>query len=124
MGHGVAFVDHECYVPVDILKRIELGVRIPRHESAYGAVGTGAVCSHVELTVPVARILRIKDRHTMARRTLVSRDATRTRAHKSRLCENEIGAIGKINSSRSFFCRSPAVHRAGDPHLNPAKLVS
>ena len=78
MRHGIAFVDHQSCVPIDILKRIELGVRIPRHESAYGAVGTGAVCGHVELAVPVARILRIEDRHTMARRRLRT---SRSHAH-------------------------------------------
>ena len=123
MGHGVAFVDHECYVPVDILKRIELGVRIPRHESAYGAVRTGAVCSHMTYRSSGANPQDKRSSYHGPSNPRISRCHAHA-ARKSRLCENEIGAIGKINSSRSFFCRSPAVHRAGDPHLNPAKLVS
>ena len=82
MRHRVTFVHHQGYVSIDVLKWIEFSGGIPRSKGTNGPIGAGSMRSDIELSVPLSLILGVEHRHTVTRRSLVPRDATRTRARE------------------------------------------
>ena len=112
MRDRIALVDHQGHIPIEILKRIEFGLWITRHQGAHHTIGTGAMSGYVKLPVPVAGIFRIDNRHSMPGRCFVPGDPMTPRASQSELSENEIGAVSELDTLDPF---------ASKPTLRPCR---